>query len=278
MAPAVELLEYLLPLLVTAGDYARHVQPDIQGPQPKDADNAWKEAITDADLSVQNFVEVALLARYPEIAFFGEERDYSLNDKYFSPEAGTLVCLDPVNGTFLYRNQRSGWDIVASIVVEGRMVAAVSYTPGSGIFHLAVDGLGALTGCRDNCTVAAMQALATRSGSRVCLTYQANEALQRLRPAFDAFDIIEDDDPGRELDNLNDLFTGRLDAFICRQGDYLDWGATAYIARAAGGRATCLDGTELPVFDRFDPGAVADMLVTSSPAVHDEIMTLLNPQ
>ena len=31
------------------------------------------------------------------------------------------------------------------------------------------------------------------------------------------------------LDNLNDLFTGRLDAFACRNGDLLDWGAVAYI-------------------------------------------------
>ncbi len=273
--PVKEMVEYLLPVLVTAGNYALAIQSRISGPEQKPGDNPWTQAVTDADLSIQNFIEVAVLARYPEVAFFGEEQARSLNDRYFDRDAPVLISLDPVNGTFLYKNQMAGWDIVLSIAHRGRLIAAVSYMPARAVFYLAVNGFGALTGSSGCRRIEAMQPLATVPGSRVCLTYQAPEVKQQLRSRFDAFDIVTDYDPDRCLDNLNDLFTGRLDAFACRRGDFLDWGATAYIVAAAGGRVSCLDGQPLPVFDRFDPESTADMLVAASPEVHREILDLL---
>lgn len=274
--PVREMVEYFLPVLVMAGDYALAIQPHIKGPELKTGQNAWTQAVTDADLSIQNFVEVASLARYPEAAFFGEEHSQSLNDKYFASTAPTLISLDPVNGTFLYKNQMDGWDIVLSIAHHHKLIAAISYMPAKGIFYLAAEGFGALTGNSECHQLSDMQPLQTIPGSRVCLTYQIPEVNQRLQSAFDSFDIVTDYDPARCLDNLNDLFTGKLDAFACRQGDFLDWGATAYIVSTAGGCATTLDGQLLPVFDEFNPLSTADMLVTSNQKVHQEILKLLN--
>ncbi len=270
-----EMVEYFLPVLVTAGDYALAIQPHIKGPEPKSGSNPWTQAITDADLSIQNLVEVAALARYPEAAFFGEEQAQSLNDKYFDSAAPTLISLDPVNGTFLYKNQMEGWDIVLSIAHNRKLVAAISYMPAKRKFYLAAEGFGALTGSSECRKLSNMRPLLTIPGSRVCLTYRIPEVNQRLHGAFDCFDIVTDFDPARCLDNLNDLFTGKLDAFACHQGDFLDWGATAYIVSTAGGYATTLDGGLLPVFDQFNPQSTADMLVTSSQEVHQEILNLL---
>jgi hypothetical protein len=74
MMPAeiIAMVEHYLPVLVTAGDYALNIQSRIGGPEQKSGDNAWAQALTDADLTVQTYVEVATLSRYADIGFFGE--------------------------------------------------------------------------------------------------------------------------------------------------------------------------------------------------------------
>ena len=269
------LVEYYLQVLVTAGDFACAIQDRVHGAGQKDGPNAWAEALTEADIAVQNYVEVATLGRNPALGFFGEESSRSANRKYFDVDAPTVVNLDPINGTFLYQNQRDGWDIILSIAHERRLIAAVSYMPARGLFYLAVPHRGALTGTRAAPELDSMQPLRTQSGSRVCLTYQAPDVLQAVGERYAAFDLVEDYDPARAVDNLNDLFTGKLDAFACRGGELLDWGAVAFIARQAGGLASHMDGTPLRGLDDYAPQATADMLVAASPAIHREILSLL---
>ena len=277
MMPAeiVAMVEYYLPVLVTAGDYALNIQSRIGGPEQKSGDNAWAQALTDADLTVQTFIEVATLSRYPNIGFFGEESEHSSIRKYFDTQADTVVHLDPINGTFLYKNQRSGWDIILSISHQKSLMAAISYMPAYGLFYIAIRGVGARTGTREHLRIGDMQQLNTQSGSGACLTYKAPDVIRSAGSNFECFDIIEDYNPARGLDNLNDLFTGRLDAFACRNGDLLDWGAVAYIVCEAGGVATCLDGSPLSAFDDFRGDGTSDMLVSASPGVHEEILSLL---
>lgn len=274
----IALIEHYLPVLVTAGDYARKIQSKIaaDGPEQKNGGNAWTRALTDADLMVQHFVEIATLASWPDVGFFGEEWQQSANTKYFPVAAETVVHLDPINGTFLYKNQRSGWDIILSIRHAGSLIAALSYMPVRGRFYLAIRGIGALTGDRQCGFIRDMEPLTTLTGSGVCLTYRAPDVQRQLSAAFECFDIVDDDDPQRGIDNLNDLFTGKLDAFACRQGDMLDWGAMAFIVAQAGGCATYLDGSGFAAFDAFNPQDTADMLVTTSADTHRRILELLN--
>jgi myo-inositol-1(or 4)-monophosphatase len=266
------LVDDLLGLLVTAGDYALAIQPRVAGPAQKAGHNAWVSALTDADLSVQAHFEVALLARWPTLRFFGEEHAQSLNQKYFPPDAALSVHLDPINGTFLYKNQRPNWDIIVSVAERGRLVAAVSYMPAHGRFFLATRATGALTGERGRPRLRDMQELRTQPGSRNCLTYQTPDINARLGGMFNCYDVVTDDDPARGLDNLNAFYGGRLDVFACRRGEHLDWGAAAYIAVAAGGMATQLDGQPLGIFDAFDPEASVDMVVAADAATHAAFM------
>lgn len=278
MSPAEldALVDYYLPVLVTAGDFARQIQGGVESRAAKHGQNSWVEAVTDADIAVQTYLEVATLAHDPALGFFGEEWAQSANHKYFNPKASTVITLDPVNGTFLYKNQRDSWDIILGVVDQGQLVAAVSYMPVRGEFFMALRHHGALTGTRDKPRVADMQALRTQSGSRVCLTYQAPAVKAAVGERYDAFDIVEDYDPQRAIDNLNDLFTGRLDAFACRNGELLDWGAIAFIVHHAGGTVSALDGSALKGLNDYRPADHADMLVAASPAIHREILSLLN--
>jgi fructose-1,6-bisphosphatase/inositol monophosphatase family enzyme len=275
MEPTIlEMVEFYLPVLVTAGDYAREIQPRISGPPDKFGQNPWVQAITDADQGVQTFIEVATLARFPAAGFYGEEQEQSRHTTYFPAQADTTVWLDPINGTFLYKNQRPGWDIILSITRHGQLLAAISYMPVRERFYLGIRGYGAFTGDRNSRQIGAMSPLATVPGSRVCLTYQAPDALARLRRRWDALDIVNDYSPELGFDNLNDLFTGRLTAFASSRGDLLDWGAMAFIVTQAGGLASGLDGRPFDAFDNFQLGST-DMLVATSPAVHAELLATL---
>jgi hypothetical protein len=147
--------------------------------------------------------------------------------------------------------------------------------PCQGRFFLALRDQPALTGERLRPSLRAMQALRTRPGSRNCLTYQTPEVNARLRGEFACYDVVADDDPARGLDNLNEFYSGRLDAFACRGGEQLDWGAAAFIAVAAGGVATRLDGSPLAFFERFDPAAGIDLLVAADAATHGAILQRL---
>ncbi len=268
------MVEYFLPVLVTAGDFAREIQPRIAGTETKAGQNAWVQAVTDADHSVQTFVEIASLARFPAVAFYGEEQDQSRIARYFPADAPLVVWLDPINGTFLYKSQQTGWDIILSITHQGRLEAAISYMPVRERFYLAVRGQGAFTGDRHARCLEAMPSLSTVPGSSVCVTYQAPEALIRLRQDWDAFDIVNDHDPARDFDNLDDLFTGRIAGYASNSADLLDWGATAFIATEAGGMASGLDGRPFDGFDDFHQGS-RDMLVAATPEIHAAMLKTL---
>jgi fructose-1,6-bisphosphatase/inositol monophosphatase family enzyme len=268
------LVEHFLPLLVTAGDYALALQPAIRSDAAKAGPNAWVQAVTDADHGVQAFLEVATRAAFPEVDFYGEEQESSRNARYFPAGADLKVWLDPINGTFLYRGQRPGWDIILSITDRNALAAVISYMPARGRFYLAVRGHGALTGDRHCQRLDRFTPLRTRPGSNTCLTYRAPVELARLRTAFDAFDIVEDDDPARGIDNLNDLFTGRLDAFLSRHADLLDWGAIAYVVVAAGGVASGLAGEPLDIFGNYSL-RTTPLVVSTSPEVHARVLAAL---
>ncbi|NEQ65757.1 MAG: inositol monophosphatase family protein, partial [Symploca sp. SIO2D2] len=78
------ILETLLPHLRMAAVYARQIQPMIGAlPSKDEGDNFFAAALTDADLAVQNLVEVVLLGSFPDISFYGEEYEISGNTKYF---------------------------------------------------------------------------------------------------------------------------------------------------------------------------------------------------
>ncbi len=274
LPPVAGMVEFYLPLLVMAGDYARAIQPLLGTPATKTGHNRWVQAITAADPSVQGFLEVATLARYPGVGFYGEEQEQSHNAHFFPADAGTTVWLDPIDGTYLFQNQRPGWEIIVSISRGPMLMAAISYRPVLERFFLAIRGQGAFTGGRNARQLADLKPLTTRTGSSLCATYQAVPELQRLKNGFAAFDIVEEDDPARPFDNLTDLFTGRLDAFASGQADLLDWGAIAFIAAEAGGVVSTLDGHAFSGFDNFGLRST-DLLVGTSPAVHARLLAAL---
>ncbi|MEM1239921.1 MAG: inositol monophosphatase family protein, partial [Cyanobacteria bacterium P01_H01_bin.26] len=103
-----EILAALLPNLKVAAGYAQKIQASIVAqPDKFESDNFFATALTDADLSIQTFMEVTLLSLFPDIRFYGEEFEQTYNTKYFrsiefGPQDDYLVTLDPIDGTRFY--------------------------------------------------------------------------------------------------------------------------------------------------------------------------------
>ena len=80
-----ELVKFYIPHLVTAGDYALAIQKDIKVHDAKgEGFSNLGQFLTDADLAVEGYLEVATLSKWAAVDFEGEEADKSLNRKYFA--------------------------------------------------------------------------------------------------------------------------------------------------------------------------------------------------
>jgi len=149
-----QILETLLPHLRAAAAYARYIQPKITALPVKEGDNFFAQALSDADLSIQNMVEVVLLGTFPNLRFYGEELDRSPNTKYFrstelGPPGDYLVTLDPIDGTkgFLRKDQ---YAIALALIEDGEVKLGIMGCPAyptdtgaPGMVFVAVRGEGA---------------------------------------------------------------------------------------------------------------------------------------
>ena len=132
---AWEILDCLYPVLRLAADYAVAIQSRIATLPEKSeyGDNFYATALTDADLTIQTTIELALLARFPEVRFFGEEYQTSYNTKYFRgidlAEGELLVTLDPIDGTRAYLDKLDTFAIILTIIKGDHYEAVLIIKP-----------------------------------------------------------------------------------------------------------------------------------------------------
>ncbi|MDZ7952854.1 inositol monophosphatase family protein [Nostoc sp. DedQUE09] len=149
------ILETLLPHLKVAAAYAHFLQPKIAAlPAKEQGNNFFSAALTDADVAIQNLVEVVLLGTFPDIRFYGEEYESSNNTKYFratelGSEGDYLVTLDPIDGTKFYMDGHSNYQIILSILNADDFEAVIAISPAQNIYFYALRGEGAFKGTLD---------------------------------------------------------------------------------------------------------------------------------
>ncbi|MEE4376121.1 MAG: inositol monophosphatase family protein [Candidatus Competibacteraceae bacterium] len=267
-----EFSSYYLPLMVTAGDYALQIQSRIEN-RNKAGENAFSQALTDADLSVQNFIEIATLARFPEIAFYGEEEEQSLNAKYFVGDADYKLFLDPINGTRFYQDQLPLFDIIISLNYRGEYAAGISYVPGTETFYLGFKDDGAYTVSKQE----VMQGVAYRPlqvpvGGGTLVTLNCPQLKQALGNDFNVLDAVQDYDPACCEIATFSVFTGAIGGFLGYNCSYLDSGVIAFIASLAGAIVTDFAGNPVTAFSQVSLGRIPQLVVTRDPELHSQVL------
>ncbi len=273
-----EIIKYLLPYVAAAGAYSSQVQARIDVHQDKDGPTPFHNALSDADLSIQGYLEVALLARYPQVSFFSEEQNQSLNVKYFPVGAELEVLIDPVDGTRAYIAGRKNYQIIVTIHDQNRIVGALCYMPRLDRCYVASRGEGAFVRTHAECQNGAR-------GTRLDVTQSTGPILLFNRPDIQAClqKVLEVKDLAKEFDvadqtqasQSTDLIAGRASSIIFAPAQAIDAGALAFIAQEAGAVVTDVHGAELGSFRDSPVRQLPTLVATCRRDLHNKVLALL---
>lgn len=272
------MIQYFMPFLATAGDYALAIQRRVQSaPDKTEGATAFSQALTDADLSIQNFIEVAALARFPDIAFDPEEAKASINLKYFSPSGprGCVVFLDPVNGTKFYRDGVPLFDIILTVAENNEIVAAVTYVPARSCYFIGIATQGAyITTRHEYISRALWRNLHLSPTTAPLLTYRCpDSALVHLRNTFDVRALDRDYDPAQWSIVTFSILAGESCGFVKFGGvSVIDWGALAFIAKLAGGIVSDGNGSPIERFPCYPDRTIPSIVAASDAQTHTRIL------
>ncbi|NJN20501.1 MAG: inositol monophosphatase family protein [Leptolyngbya sp. RL_3_1] len=279
-----QILETLLPPLRLAAGYARHIQAKIAS-QPDKTDattNPFSAALTDADLSIQTFVEVALLGAFPEIRFYGEEYAQSYNTKYFRGidfgEAGDyLVTLDPIDGTRFYKDGHPSYQIIVTVLNTADYEAVLAISPAYDEYYYGFRGQGTFKGPLsadlEDCQLLKFAAPPSRVmvGSRLAALKPA------LSDRYEVISISEDYSTEVRVPTINGVLTGELAGVVLAMGQLIDGAALAFLAGEAGYIVTTMTGAPLPPLDSCQDYRIPGLIMAATPELHQALVAAAQP-
>ncbi|EAW37507.1 inositol monophosphatase family protein [Lyngbya sp. PCC 8106] len=272
-----QILETLLPYLRVAAGYARQLQPLIRALPNKDGDNFFAEALTDADLSIQTLVEVALLGTFPNIRFYGEEHEQSGNTKYFrSIELGEkgdyLVTLDPIDGTKFYMDGHNNYQIILTVLNSDEFEAVLAISPALNTYYYALRGEGTFTGYLEDDLDACVPVKLESTEPIILLGWGMSEFKPLLQKNYDVIDVGNDYSSDAQIPNHNGILSGCVCGTVIRAGKFIDGAALAFLAQEAGCIVTTHDGSVPPPLNTCENYSRPGLLVAASESVHQHLL------
>lgn len=286
MSPAPtprSILAALFPYLKVAAAYARQIQSRIAAQPEKEADSLFGAALSDADLSIQTLVEVALLGLFPEIRFYGEEYEKTYNTKYFrSIELGGpddyLITLDPIDGTQFYLDGHPNYQIILAILNQDEYEAVLAITPALGIYCYALRGQGCWEGTLEEGLEAAKPLqipAANLETPKVLLGWNMGFVAAGLPERYKVFDVAIDYSKTIQIPNVNGMLNGALDGAVIRAGKFIDGAALAFVAQEAGCMVTTHQGEALPPLSACLNYERPGLVIANSAAIHQDLLAAL---
>ena len=273
-----EILQTLLPHLRVAAGYARQIQSKITSLPAKDTgSNILSAALTDADLSIQTLVEVALLGTYPNLAFYGEEYERSCNTKYFSStelsEYGDyLITLDPIDGTRYYLDGHNNYQIILSILNANSYEAVIAVSPARHCYYYAVKDRGVYWGSLDRDLDECTPLQIDNPQPAILLGWGMAYLKPVLQDKYQVIDIENCYSSSVQFPNYNGIFSGVLIGWITKRGKFIDSAALAFMAQENGCRVTGFDGLPLPPLHTCRDYSYDGAIVANSEEVHQDLL------
>ncbi len=272
------ILIALLPHLRVAAGYAKQVQNKIVSLPAKDAgDNILSAALTDADLSIQTLVEVALLGTYPDLAFFGEEYEQSRNTKYFavtelSKTQNYLITLDPIDGTKYYLDGFDNYQIILSILNRDSYQAAIAISPAQNCYYYAIENEGLYRGSLAQDLGECIPLKIINPTPSILLGWGMGYLKPALQDKYRVIDLENCYSSSEQLPNYNGIFSGDLIGWITQRGKFIDSAALAFMARENGCIVTGFDGLPLPPLHTCANYSYRGAIVANSPQLHKDLL------
>jgi myo-inositol-1(or 4)-monophosphatase len=277
MTSTREILNYLLPFVMTAGSYSAAIQRGVASHDAKEGSTAFHHALSDADLTIQSYLEVVLVSKFPMVSFFSEEQASSLNKKYFPEDAELEVLLDPVDGTRSYIDNRAAYQIIVTVHDRRTICGALVYMPRHKEAFLAVRGEGAFVlSNHDIQNGAAGSRLRLTHSNGPVLVFNRPDLVERLTPHVEVRDLAVDYERGPDCYISTDLLRGRAAAVVVAPSQAIDGGALSFIAQEAGAIVTDERGESVGSYRENSMRVLPCVVAALDREMHAKIIKLLH--
>jgi fructose-1,6-bisphosphatase/inositol monophosphatase family enzyme len=218
-----------------------------------------------------------LLGTFPDIRFYGEERDSSSNTKYF--RAGDLgeaedylVTLDPIDGTQYYLDGHSNYQIILGILNHDDFEAVLALSPSQDCYYYALRGEGTFWGKLDQALETCKRLQVIGTPKPVFLGFKMDSLKPWLQNQYEVISVATDYSREVQVPNVNGMLSGDLSGAVLRAGKFIDGGALAFLAREAGCIVTTLDGELLPPLHECSDYSLPGLIIADSVQVHADIL------
>jgi myo-inositol-1(or 4)-monophosphatase len=278
---AREILSALLPFLKVAGAYAAQIQQRISSlPDKYEGDHLFANALTDADLSIQTFMEVALLAKFPTMRFYGEEYEKSYNTKYFraidlGPQGDCLITLDPIDGTRYYMDGHPNYLIILTVLNADGFEGAIALSPANDRYYYSLRGQGTFVGSMsdelDDCKPLKIE----NPGEKVLLGWALSDMADVVRSRYPVIDIKTDYSSETPVAPINGLLTGEVAGVVLASAQFIDTAALAWMAKEMGYYLTTYDGSPLPPLSACQNYRQSEIIVSATEEMHKGLIEIM---
>lgn len=272
------ILETLLPNLKVAAAYARQIQRAIAAlPAKVQGDNFFAAALSDADLAIQNFIEVTLLGTFPQIRFYGEEYERSSNTKYFraidlGDRGDYLVTLDPIDGTQFYLDGHSNYQIILSILDRDDFAAVIALSPSQNTYYYALCGEGTYQGTLEQSLSDCTPLRVTQPKPIILLGMRMGALQPVLEQYYHVINIATAYSRQVQIPNLNGILSGEIAGAVIESGKFIDGAALAFLAREAGCIVTTHNGSPPPPLHTCQDYSLPGLVLATSPSVYQHLL------
>ena len=269
-------ISYLLPFLSAAGAYSRQIQARTIAHASKGGKTIFHQALSDADLTVQSYLEVVLLAKFPELSFFSEEQAQSLNAKYFAKNADYEVALDPIDGTRSYLDNRKSYQIIVTLHDRKNIVAVICHAPRLGKCYFAIRGKGAFVlPTNANAGRTKPKRVRIKDASGPILLFDSPRVQAKLSRIHPTIDVLHEYQRSAVPLTFLDIFESKVSAQLHSPVQLIDGAALAFIAEEAGAIVTDFCGRPLKNFRRQQERKLPNLLVSATFEMHRRILDAL---
>lgn len=279
---AKEILAELLPSLKIAGAYASQIQQRIASlPDKYEGDHLFANALTDADLSVQTFVEVTLLAKFPTMRFYGEEYEKSYNTKYFraidlGPQGDYLITLDPIDGTRYYMDGHPNYLIILTVLNADGFEGAIALSPASDRYYYSLRGQGTFVGSMSDSLEDCKPLKIENPGERVLLGWALSPIADIVRShGISVLDLKTEYSSETPVPPINGLLTGEISGVILASAQFIDTAALAWMAEEMGYFVTTYDGDPLPPLSACKDYRRAEIIVSATESMQQKLIAIM---
>ncbi|MEM9542932.1 MAG: inositol monophosphatase family protein [Cyanobacteria bacterium P01_E01_bin.42] len=274
------ILEILLPHLRIAGAYAREIQSRIVAlPEKGESENFFATALTDADLSVQTFVEVALLGKYPQLRFYGEEWEQSYNTKYFrgttlGEQGDYLVTLDPIDGTRYYLDGHPYYLIILAVLNADDYEAVIALSPSEDCYFYALRGEGCFRGKLEDDLNQCQPLRISEPEKRVYLGWKMASLLESFPSTYE---VVTSKAYTKEkpIPAFARMLQGAIAGAILDSGKFIDGAALAFLAKEAGALVTNREGLPLPPLSACEDYRLPGLVIAANAEIQRDLLDFL---